>query len=109
VTNRLSRIQITPRPTTIVAGSEVKFEAQLIDEKGAVIVGAPINFLVLYDWLQDKQWANRRYDLATRANLTTPGHRRFIAYFGNLADTLDLEVVPRAPEAGAYGAARVSR
>jgi hypothetical protein len=29
------------------------------------------------------------------ADLTTPGHRRFIAYFANFADTLDVQVVPR--------------
>lgn len=95
VTNRWARVQITPRPTTVVSGSEVKLEAQLIDENGAVIPGAPVNFLVIYDWVHDKRWSNQRYDLATRANLTAPGRRRFIAYFANFADTLDVDVVPR--------------
>jgi hypothetical protein len=95
VTNRLVRIQITPRPTTITAGSPVKLEAQLIDETGVVVAGAPVNFLVIYDWPDNKDWGSKRYGLATRADLATPGHRRFIAYFANLADTLDLQIVSR--------------
>lgn len=104
VTNRLARLQIVPRPTTIRAGSSVKLEAQLLDEFGAILPDAPINFLVIYDWPDNKSWGDKRYDLATRANLTTAGHRRFIAYFAGLADTLDLEVVPReAPPAAHQG------
>lgn len=100
VTNRLARLQITPRPTTIRAGSSVKLQAQLLDEFGAILPDAPINFLVIYDWPDNKPWSGKRYDLATRVNLTTPGHRRFIASFAGLADTLDLEVVPsEAPSA----------
>jgi hypothetical protein len=69
----------------------------LIDENGAIVTGAPVNFLVIYDWPDTKAWGSKRYDLATRADLTTPGHRRFIAYFGKLADTLDTQIVPRTP------------
>lgn len=97
VTNRLTRLQITPRPTTTVAGSPFKPEVQLIDETNAIVTDAPVNFLVIYDWPDNKDWSSKRYDLATRADLTTPGHRRFIAYFGKLADTLDTQVVPRTP------------
>lgn len=97
VTNRLTRLQITPRPTTIVAGSRFKPAVQLIDENGAIVADAPVNFLVIYDWPDNKEWGSKRYDLATRADLTTPGHRRFIAYFGKLADTLDIQIVQRTP------------
>jgi len=97
VTNRLARIQITPRPTTIRAGSRVTLNAQLVDEFGAILPDAPINFVVIYDWPDNKSWSQKRYDLATRADLTTPGHRRFIANLRGLADTLDLEVVPAPP------------
>ena len=97
VTNRLTRLQITPRPTTIVAGSRVKPAVQLIDENGAIVTDAPVNFFVIYDWPDNKDWGSKRYDLGTRADLTTPGHRRFIAYFGKLADTLDTQVIPRTP------------
>ena len=95
VTNRLARLQIAPRPTSIRSGSDVKFEARLVDETGAAVIGAPVNFFVVYDWPDDKGWDRKRYDLAARADLKTPGHRRFIASFAGLADTLDLEVVPR--------------
>lgn len=97
VTRRLVRLQITPRPTTIIAGSPFQPEAQLIDDAGTIVTGAPVNFFVIYDWPDNKDWGSKRYDLATRANLTTPGHRRFIAYFGKLADTLDTQILPRTP------------
>ena len=97
VTNRLTRLQITPRATTIVAGSPFKPTVQLIDENGAIVADAPVNFFVIYDWPDNKDWGSKRYDIGTRADLTTPGHRRFIAYFGKLADTLDIQIVQRTP------------
>jgi len=107
VTKRLARLQITPRPTTIRVGSPVKLEAQLLDESGVILLDAPINFLVIYDWPDNKSWGGKWSDPAVRENLTTPGHRRFIAYFAGLADTLDLEVVPReAPPASHQGLPR---
>jgi hypothetical protein len=52
----------------------------------------------LTDAAPDKYgWDGKRYALATQVDLSTPGHRRFIARFANLADTLDVQVVPRAP------------
>ena len=97
VTRRLARIAITPRPATIVAGSKMQLAAHVIDETGAVVREAPLHFFVIYDSPQQYGgWEGRRYEMAERADLTTPGHRRFIAYFRNLADTLDVQVVPRA-------------
>jgi hypothetical protein len=54
-----------------------------------------VDFLVFYDWPDDKPWGDKRYGHAEDADFRTPGHRRFIASFGRLADTLDLEVIPR--------------
>jgi hypothetical protein len=89
-------VEITPRPATIVAGSPIQLAARAIDETGAVVPGAHVNFYVIYDTpVQYGGWDGKRYDLAERADLTTPGHRRFIARFLTLADTLDLQVVPR--------------
>jgi hypothetical protein len=94
VTNRLARVQITPRPTTIVAGSKFELTAQAIDETGAVVAGAPVAFYVIYDTPDKYGWGGKRSDLAERTDLSTLGHRRFIAYFANFADTLDVQVVP---------------
>jgi hypothetical protein len=94
VTNRLVRVQITPRPATIVAGSKFELSAQAIDDAGAVVGDAPVNFYVIYDTPGKN---GKRYDLATRVELTKPGHRQFIASFANFADTLDVQVVPRGP------------
>lgn len=107
VTNRLTRLQITPRPMTIIAGSSFRPEAQLIDDTGTIVTDAPVNFLVIYDWPDNKDWGSKRYDLATRADLTTPGHRRFIAYFGKLADTLDTQVLPRTPRSSFHDMRRL--
>ena len=97
VTRRLTRVEITPRPKEIAAGSKFTPIARLIDESGAVVAGAPIGFYVIYN-------PPGKYGpegSAEDADLTTPGHRRFIAYFANLADTLDVRVVPRgAPRSG---------
>jgi len=49
VTNRLQRVAITPRSATIVAGSKLQLKAQDIDETGAVVPDAPVNFYVIYD------------------------------------------------------------
>ena len=96
VTPRLARVEITPRPATIVAGSHVQFAARAIDETGAVVPGADVSLYVIYDTpVQYGGFDGKRYDLAERADLTTPGHRRFIARFLTFADTLDLQVVPR--------------
>jgi hypothetical protein len=96
VINRPAHLQITPRPSTVVAGSAPRFQVDLTDETGAVIADAPVKFLVIYDWPDTKDWDKKNYDRASRANLTKPGHRRFVASFANLADTLDVEVIPRA-------------
>jgi hypothetical protein len=95
VTNRLARVEITPRPSTIVAGSTFGLTARVIDETGTVVSGAPVNFYVIYDTPDEHGWDGKRYGLASDTDLRTPGHRRFIARFSKLADTLDAQVVPR--------------
>jgi hypothetical protein len=50
---------------------------------------------VIYDWSDQFGWDGKRYGVATHVEVTTPGHRRFIARFANLADTLDVQVVRR--------------
>jgi hypothetical protein len=104
VIKRLAGVRITPRPTTIVAGSEPELKAQLIDEAGAVVNDVRVSFLVFYDWPDTKPWGEKRYGLAADADFKTTGHRRFIASFGKLADTLDLEVIPRGAPAAAVPA-----
>jgi hypothetical protein len=91
VTRRLTRVEIAPRPKEIVAGSKPKLIARVIDDRGVVVRGAPVGFYVIYD-------PPGKYGpegSADDADLTTPGPRRFIAYFENFADTLDVQVVPR--------------
>jgi hypothetical protein len=96
VINRLARVQIAPRPATIIAGSKFEIVAQAVDETGGIVADAPIQFYVIYDSpVQYGGWDGKRYDLATRADLTTPGHRRFIARFDKFADTLDVQIIPR--------------
>jgi hypothetical protein len=95
VTNRLARVQITPRPTTIVAGSKFELVPRVIDVTGAIVIDAPVSFYVIYDTPDQFGWEGKRYGLAKNVDLTTPGRRRFIARFGNFADTLDVQVVPR--------------
>ena len=92
VTRRLTRVEIVPRPKEIVAGSRLKLTARVIDDRGAVVAGAPVGFYVIYD---PPGKYGREGSADDNADLTTPGHRRFIAYFANFADTLDVQVVPR--------------
>jgi len=49
VINRLARVQIAPRPATIVAGSKFEIVAQGVDETGGIVADAPIQFYVIYD------------------------------------------------------------
>ena len=100
VTNRLARVEISPRPTTIVAGSAFPLTARAIDINGAAVAEVPVNFYVIYDIPEQYGWDGKRYGLAANADLTKPGRLRFIARFAKLADTLDVRVVPRSDTAG---------
>jgi hypothetical protein len=90
VTPRLARVEIVTRLEEIVAGSKVTLVARVIDERGRVVAGAPVGFYVLYDPPGKYGPEGSGED----PDLTTPGQRRFIAYFETLADTLDVRFVP---------------
>ena len=95
VTNRLTGIRITPRPSEIVAGSKVALVARAIDDRGAAVQVAPVDFVVIYDTPDRYGCDGKKCDAAADVDLTTPGRRRFIARFKTFADTLDVRVVQR--------------
>ena len=95
VINRLTRVGITPRPAEIVVGSKFELVARAIDENRAAVQGVPVGFYVVYDTPDRYGWEGKKYGHAADVDLTTPGRRRFIARFAELADTLDVQVVPR--------------
>ena len=97
VTNPLTRIEIVPRPSKIVAGARFELVARVIDVNGAVVEGLPVDFYVIYDTPDPYGWEGKKYSLAPDVDLTAPGKRRFIARFAKFADTLDVQVVPRGP------------
>jgi hypothetical protein len=95
VINRLTRVEISPRPAEIVVGSKFDLVARAIDENGAAVEGVPVDFYVIYDTPDQYGWEGRKYGHAADVELATPGRRRFIARFATFADTLDVRVVPR--------------
>jgi hypothetical protein len=95
VTNRLTGLRITPRPTEMAAGSRFGLVARVVDEYGAFVEGAPVEFFVIYDMPDQHGWEGKKYESAADVDLTTPGRRRFIARYKTFADTLDVRVVPR--------------
>jgi uncharacterized protein YjdB len=84
-----AEVRITPRPGTVVAGEEVRFQAQAADRLGTALQGRIVS------------WASSRPELASidgdgRLHAHAPGTVRISAVVGGGLAWLELRITPRS-------------